>query len=128
VPESVENPLLYYRNNLESLMNLLEACKQFSIPYFCFLLRVQYTEMLINLPVTEDAPMQKAESPYAHTKQIGEAIITDFAKTSTTQFVLLRYFNPVGAHTLISLEKIHWVLFIMLFQELQEQRLVNLKN
>jgi UDP-glucose 4-epimerase len=51
------------------------------------------------LPVTESAPMQKAESPYAHTKQIGEAIITDFAKICPTQFVLLRYFNPVGAHS-----------------------------
>jgi len=98
VPESVENPLLYYRNNLESLMNLLEACKQFSIPYFVFSSSCSVYGNVEQLPVTESAPMQKAESPYAHTKQIGEAIITDFAKTSTTQFVLLRYFNPVGAH------------------------------
>jgi UDP-glucose 4-epimerase len=99
VPESVENPLLYYRNNLESLMNLLDACKQFSIPYFVFSSSCSVYGNVEQLPVTESAPMQKAESPYAHTKQIGEAIITDFAKICTTQFVLLRYFNPVGAHT-----------------------------
>jgi UDP-glucose 4-epimerase len=99
VPESVETPLLYYRNNLESLMNLLDACKQFSIPYFVFSSSCSVYGNVNQLPVTEDAPMQKAESPYAYTKQIGEAIITDFAKTSTTQFVLLRYFNPVGAHS-----------------------------
>jgi UDP-glucose 4-epimerase len=99
VPESVENPLLYYRNNLESLMNLLEACKQFSIPYFVFSSSCSVYGNVEQLPVTESAPMQKAESPYAHTKQIGEAIITDFAKICPTQFVLLRYFNPVGAHS-----------------------------
>lgn len=99
VPESVENPLLYYRNNLESLMNLLEACKVFSIPYFVFSSSCSVYGNVEQLPVTEEAPMQKAESPYAHTKQIGEAIITDFAKTCSTQFVLLRYFNPVGAHS-----------------------------
>ncbi len=99
VPESVENPLLYYRNNLESLMNLLEACKQFSIPYFVFSSSCSVYGNVEQLPVTENAPMQKAESPYAHTKQIGETVIADFSKTCTTQFVLLRYFNPVGAHT-----------------------------
>ena len=99
VPESVENPLLYYRNNLESLMNLLEACKRFSIPYFVFSSSCSVYGNVDVLPVTEDTPLQKAESPYAHTKQIGEAIITDFAKTCSTQFVVLRYFNPVGAHS-----------------------------
>lgn len=98
VSESVENPLLYYRNNLDALINLLEACNVFNIPYFVFSSSCSVYGNVTQLPVTESAPIQKAESPYGYTKQISEAIINDFAKTSQTQFVLLRYFNPVGAH------------------------------
>lgn len=98
VSESVAKPLEYYRNNIQSLNNLLEACNEFAIPYFVFSSSCSVYGNVTNLPVTEDTPFSKAESSYAHTKQIGEEIINHFAKTSKTQFVLLRYFNPAGAH------------------------------
>jgi UDP-glucose 4-epimerase len=98
VPESVAEPLKYYNNNIESLVNLLEACEQFSIPNFVFSSSCSVYGNVAKLPVTEDTPFSKAESPYAHTKQIGEEMIQFFSKTTKTNFVLLRYFNPVGAH------------------------------
>jgi UDP-glucose 4-epimerase len=99
VPESVANPLLYFKNNIESLLNLLEVVQQYQIPYFVFSSSCSVYGNPDKLPVTEETPMKEAESPYARTKQIGEQIIKDFAKANQNlQFIALRYFNPVGAH------------------------------
>jgi UDP-glucose 4-epimerase len=98
VPESVQKPLLYYRNNLESLVNLLELCGEFAIQNFVFSSSCSVYGNAKDLPVTEETALGVAESPYAHTKQIGEDIIRAFAKVANARFVLLRYFNPVGAH------------------------------
>ena len=99
VPESVEKPLLYYRNNLQSLINLLELCEERSISHFVFSSSCSVYGNATQLPVTEDTPLGVAESPYARTKQMGEDIIRDFSKvTKQGQYILLRYFNPVGAH------------------------------
>jgi len=98
VPESVDKPLLYYKNNLNSLINLLELAEEFGVKNFVFSSSCSVYGNAKDLPVTEETPFEKAESPYAHTKQIGEDIITAHAKKSSGKFVLLRYFNPVGAH------------------------------
>jgi UDP-glucose 4-epimerase len=98
VPESVENPLPYYQNNIVSLLNLLDICRQFSVKHFVFSSSCSVYGNVTELPVTEQTPMGKAESPYAHTKQLGEDIIMQASKKLSTQFVILRYFNPVGAH------------------------------
>jgi UDP-glucose 4-epimerase len=98
VPESVAEPLLYYRNNLESLINLLDICKKKKIGQFVFSSSCSIYGNAEHLPVTEETPFREAESPYAHTKQISEKIIADLSRTSNGKFVVLRYFNPVGAH------------------------------
>jgi UDP-glucose 4-epimerase len=98
VPESVQKPLLYYRNNLESLINLLELSAEFEIKNFVFSSSCSVYGNTKDLPVTEETVLGEAESPYANTKQIGEDIIRAHAKTADGRFVLLRYFNPVGAH------------------------------
>ncbi|MCW5908405.1 MAG: UDP-glucose 4-epimerase GalE [Chitinophagales bacterium] len=98
VPESVEKPLLYYRNNLISLINLLELADEFGVRDFVFSSSCSVYGNTSDLPVTENTPFAPAESPYAHTKQIGEEIIRAHSKISKGKFVLLRYFNPVGAH------------------------------
>lgn len=97
VGESVRLPLKYYKNNFDSLLNLLENIKgkvNFVFSSSCTV----YGQPEV-LPVTEDAPVQKAESPYGNTKQICEEILTDYAKVNEDLNVIsLRYFNPVGAH------------------------------
>ncbi|MCB0515880.1 MAG: UDP-glucose 4-epimerase GalE [Chitinophagales bacterium] len=99
VGESVRNPLLYYHNNIASLVNMLENVEKYAIPYFVFSSSCSVYGNIANLPVTEQSPMAPAESPYGFTKQIGEQMIQDFArKYAKAKFVLLRYFNPVGAH------------------------------
>lgn len=98
VPESVEKPLLYFQNNLNSLLNLLQLTNEFYVQHFVFSSSCSVHGNAKELPVTEETPFGPAESPYARTKQMGEEIIRDFAKTSSAQFILLRYFNPVGAH------------------------------
>lgn len=98
VPESVEKPLLYYRNNLNSLMNLLELSVEFGVRDFVFSSSCSVYGNARQLPVTELTPMEAAESPYAATKQMGEQIINDFAAKFPLRAILLRYFNPVGAH------------------------------
>ena len=98
VNESVSMPLEYYRNNIVSLLNLLELCKEFKIMNFVFSSSCSVYGNATQLPVTEETPFGIAESPYARTKQIGEDIIYDFSKKSEAKFILLRYFNPVGAH------------------------------
>lgn len=98
VPESVEKPLEYYRNNINSLLNVLQLTNEFHIPNFVFSSSCSVHGNTTALPVTEETPFGLAESPYARTKQMGEDIITDFSKKCAAQFIILRYFNPVGAH------------------------------
>jgi len=99
VGDSVLNPLAYYHNNITSLVNILSVCKTFHIPHFIFSSSCSVYGNVSELPVTENTPFSIAESPYAPTKQIGEDIVSNFAKSeSFFNNVLLRYFNPVGAH------------------------------
>ncbi len=98
VPESVAQPLLYYHNNLESLVNLLDICEQRNVRQFVFSSSCSIYGNAKELPVTELTPFGEAESPYARTKQISEKIIGDLSRISAGKFVVLRYFNPVGAH------------------------------
>jgi len=99
VGESVNKPLEYYRNNLLSLVNLLDAMKSHSIPNLVFSSSCTVYGQPEKLPVTEDAPLQPATSPYGNTKQIGEAIIRDTTVSDNNiKAISLRYFNPIGAH------------------------------
>jgi UDP-glucose 4-epimerase len=99
VPESMACPLLYYHNNIASLHNILSLCEEKQIKNFIFSSSCSVYGNADKLPVTEATPLKNAESPYAHTKQIGEDIIRFFCKANPSfNAVLLRYFNPVGAH------------------------------
>jgi UDP-glucose 4-epimerase len=98
VPESVARPLLYYDNNINALLNVLQSADECGIPGFIFSSSCAVYGGSNELPVTEDTPFGEAECPYARTKQMGEHIIRDFSKASKASFVSLRYFNPVGAH------------------------------
>lgn len=98
VGESVEKPLLYYENNIFSLVNLLKCVEEFKVKHFVFSSSCTVYGNPLQIPVTEQTPMQPAESPYGATKQMGEQMIQDFAKSSDCNCILLRYFNPVGAH------------------------------
>ena len=101
VGESVEKPLLYYRNNLVSLINLLELMPKYNVKGIIFSssCTVYGQPTKENLPVTEEAPIQKALSPYGNTKQINEEIISDYIHSGAPiKSVVLRYFNPIGAH------------------------------
>ena len=98
VGESVENPLLYYENNLNSLIYLLQELQQKPEAHFIFSSSCTVYGEALQMPITENAPIQQAVSPYGNTKQIGEEIITDVTKVSNIKAILLRYFNPIGAH------------------------------
>lgn len=99
VGESVEKPLLYYRNNLVSLINMLELMPKHGVKGIIFSSSCTVYGQPDILPVTESAPIKKAESPYGNTKQINEEIIRDtIASGSPIHAVMLRYFNPIGAH------------------------------
>jgi UDP-glucose 4-epimerase len=98
VGESVEQPLMYFENNLLSLINLLKCVQEFHVPYFVFSSSCTVYGNPDVIPVTELTPPKPAESPYGYTKQMGEQIINEFSKANPAQCVLLRYFNPVGAH------------------------------
>lgn len=98
VNESVEKPLLYYRNNLVSLMNILEGMQDHKIRCMVFSSSCAVYGQPDFLPVKEDAAIKKAWSPYGNTKQISEEIIADSCNVSDIQCVSLRYFNPIGAH------------------------------
>lgn len=99
VGESVQNPLKYYYNNLVSMMNVLEAMKTFQIQKLVFSSSCTVYGQPELLPVTENSPIQKAESPYGNTKQICEEMILDFLQVNPFhKAILLRYFNPIGAH------------------------------
>ena len=101
VGESVEKPLLYYRNNINSLLNLLELMPKHGVKGIIFSssCTVYGQPTPENLPVTEQSPIQKALSPYGNTKQINEEIIQDYVHSGAhIKSIILRYFNPIGAH------------------------------
>lgn len=98
VGESVENPLLYYENNISSLVYILQELQQKPEANFIFSSSCTVYGQAEKMPITEVAPLQKALSPYGATKQMGEDIITDVTKVTNINAILLRYFNPVGAH------------------------------
>jgi UDP-glucose 4-epimerase len=98
VGESVKNPLLYYENNIASLVYLLQELQQKAEAHFIFSSSCTVYGQADEMPIDENAPIKPAMSPYGNTKQIGEEIITDVAKVSTINAILLRYFNPIGSH------------------------------
>ena len=98
VGESVENPLLYYENNINSLVYLLQELQKKPEANFIFSSSCTVYGQAEKMPITENAPIQSAMSPYGNTKQIGEEIINDVAKVTNINSILLRYFNPIGAH------------------------------
>ncbi len=98
VGESVQNPLKYYENNLVTLIYLLQEMHKNKVNNLIFSSSCTVYGQAEELPITENAPIQLAESPYGNTKQIGEEIITDQTKISNLNAISLRYFNPIGAH------------------------------
>jgi UDP-glucose 4-epimerase len=98
VGESVREPLMYFENNIMSLVNILKCVKEFQVPYFIFSSSCTVYGNPDEIPVTETTPPKPAESPYGYTKQMGEQIVSETTKTIFAQSILLRYFNPVGAH------------------------------
>jgi UDP-glucose 4-epimerase len=98
VPESVRDPLLYFENNIVSLVNILRAVQKHGIQHFVFSSSCSVYGNIADLPVTEETTLREAESPYARTKQMGESILQDLSRNEGISFVSLRYFNPVGAH------------------------------
>jgi len=98
VGESVEKPLLYFRNNLESLINILDLSIKYGTKAFIFSSSCTVYGDVERSPVDENTPWQEAASPYGRTKQIGEQIVTDSLKNTDVKSILLRYFNPAGAH------------------------------
>lgn len=99
VGESVEKPLIYYRNNLLGLINLLEAMKENEVDNLIFSSSCTVYGQADTMPIDESAPFKKAESPYGKTKQMGEEILEDFVAADSKNVISLRYFNPVGAHS-----------------------------
>jgi len=99
VGESVQKPLEYYQNNLNSLINLLQGMKKYGVPHMVFSSSCTVYGQPDQLPVTEQTPRKPAESPYGNTKAICEDIMRDFCKVNTDiNCIALRYFNPIGAH------------------------------
>lgn len=103
VGESVEKPLEYYENNLTSLINVLKSAAEFGVHDFIFSSSCTVYGNPDKTPVTEDTPLKPAESPYGSTKVMGEKIVSDFSAATGLKSVLLRYFNPVGAHPSIKI-------------------------
>lgn len=98
VGESVKKPLLYFENNLNSLINILKCAVEFNVSNFVFSSSCTVYGNPDKIPVTEETPMKPAESAYGATKQMGEQIIREVINSSSIKAILLRYFNPVGAH------------------------------
>jgi UDP-glucose 4-epimerase len=98
VGESVEKPLMYFENNLVSLINLLKCVSEFKTPYFVFSSSCTVYGSPDSMPVTEETMPKPAESPYGYTKQMGEQIVSETYKSFKGSAILLRYFNPAGAH------------------------------
>lgn len=99
VGESVEKPLLYYENNLNTLVYVLQQCEKHKINNFIFSSSCTVYGEPDSLPITEDSLVKTATSPYGNTKQISEEIISDQCKVSELRSISLRYFNPIGAHS-----------------------------
>ncbi len=98
VGESVGNPLLYYENNINVLVYILQELEKKATANLIFSSSCTVYGQAETMPITEDSSVQTAMSPYGNTKQIGEEIITDAAKATNINAILLRYFNPIGAH------------------------------
>jgi UDP-glucose 4-epimerase len=98
VGESVENPLLYYENNVGTLVYLLKECRDRGINNFIFSSSCTVYGQPDTLPITEDASVKPALSPYGNTKQISEEVLADLCKVANIRSISLRYFNPIGAH------------------------------
>ncbi|NVJ87983.1 MAG: UDP-glucose 4-epimerase GalE [Flavobacteriaceae bacterium] len=98
VGESMENPLDYYENNLSSLVYILQEIRDRKLDNFIFSSSATVYGEADSLPLTEDAPVKKAESVYGNTKKIGEEIIRDASAAHGINTIALRYFNPIGAH------------------------------
>lgn len=98
VGESVEQPLMYYRNNLLGLINLLEAMKEFNVDHLIFSSSCTVYGQADHMPISEHTPLKKPEAPYGNTKKMGEEIIEDFVVATHKNAIALRYFNPIGAH------------------------------
>jgi UDP-glucose 4-epimerase len=98
VGESVQNPLLYYENNINVLVYILQELQQKTSANIIFSSSCTVYGQAEKMPITEDSSVQKAISPYGNTKQIGEEIIIDVSKASNINAILLRYFNPIGSH------------------------------
>jgi len=98
VGESVKNPLLYYENNVSALVYVLKEMKKHQLTNFIFSSSCTVYGQADELPITENAPVKPAESPYGNTKQIGEEIIKESCKVDSLKAIALRYFNPIGAH------------------------------
>lgn len=99
VGESTEDPLKYYHNNFQSLVNILKICELKQIKHFIFSSSCSVYGNTTALPVTEETPLQTSVSPYGHTKKVGEEMIAYFCESKKWfNSILLRYFNPVGAH------------------------------
>lgn len=98
VGESVSHPSLYYRNNINSLLNVADACNDYGITKFVYSSSCSVYGEPDKLPIDEQAVVKQAESPYANTKKIGEDILRDISRISNLKTIALRYFNPVGAH------------------------------
>ena len=101
VGESVKHPLLYYENNISTLVYLLKEMKKHKLSNFIFSSSCTVYGQADELPITENAPTKPAESPYGNTKQIGEEIIKESCKANGLKAIALRYFNPIGAHETI---------------------------
>ena len=107
VGESVAEPLMYYENNINGLINLLKCVETFQVKNFVFSSSCTVYGNPDTIPVTEKTPQKPAESPYGATKQMGEKILQDFAVAHPDiQIILLRYFNPVGAHPSIAMGEV----------------------
>ena len=98
VGESVEKPLLYFQNNLNSTLNIIQMALKYKVKNLIFSSSCTVYGNADQIPVTEETPMKEAESPYGRTKQMGEQMITDIYKHTDHKAILLRYFNPAGAH------------------------------
>jgi len=98
VGESVEKPVLYFDNNINSLLNILDNIIKYDVKYFVFSSSCTVYGSPDKLPVDENTPIQEAESPYGRTKQVSEMIAKDVLQNTDVKAIMLRYFNPAGAH------------------------------
>lgn len=99
VGESVEKPLMYYQNNIMGLVNLLEAMTNFDTNNLIFSSSCTVYGQADKMPINEQTPLKRPESPYGKTKHMGEEIIADYVESTQKNAIALRYFNPIGAHT-----------------------------